>query len=218
MTEWLNDEEFEQWFKINGWDQPYRPWFELEPRQLVEILLDKIDFLDIIEECGVEYWECSAGEFTHRMRCPLPIHDFGGERTASFYIDRKKNNFYCFGCNSHGNVIDFVILIKPTIFHEALKFLCGFTDITDEDLDDDARLPRVRKKDPEDMVETHVFRAGVLIRDYLNKIKDSDEYEKKKARIDSKQFPKLDSFLDKDDAPAAKAHYEKLVELLKDKV
>lgn len=34
---------------------------------------------------------------------------FHNEKTSSFFIYTKNNTFHCFGCGSHGDVIDFII-------------------------------------------------------------------------------------------------------------
>lgn len=181
------------------WAEIEAPWLEID--QYADILLDKIDFLDILDECGVEYWDCRSGEFTHRMKCPLPIHDFGGERTASMFLDTDKNKFYCFGCNSGGSVIDFISLYQGLAYYEAIEFLTKFVDISASDA---LNLPKRRRKDPEDMVETHVFRASVMLRDYLVSFKGTDKYNKMQIWTD-KQFIKLDSYLNRGDEMCQKA-------------
>lgn len=184
-----------------------------------EMLLDKIDFIDILDEYNLEYWECPAGDFTHRMKCPLPSHDFGGERTASMFIDSKKNTFYCFGCNTGGTVIEFVkgyCEDKDTAM--TLSYLAQFIELTGEDLEKFDGLPKRKAKTPEEMVETHVFRAGIIIRDHLESVKNKPEY-KRRCLWARKQFERLDEFLDAGDEACekAKAYAKKLPEYLRGK-
>src|SRR5690606_18686285 len=42
----------------------------------------------------------------HMLRCPLPGHD---DENASFAVFAD-DHFYCFGCQQHGDVLDFVAL------------------------------------------------------------------------------------------------------------
>ena len=52
-----------------------------------------------------------------RTICP-----FHSEKTPSFYIYRN-NSYYCFGCNAHGNAIDFLIKKHGYSFEHACKIL-----------------------------------------------------------------------------------------------
>lgn len=192
----------------------YDIWTESYP----QIILDKVSFLDILDERGVEYWNSPAGDFTHKARCPLPVHDFGGERTPSFYINENTNKFYCFGCNSRGNLIDFVKDLENKTFDKSLEYLSQFAELDGVDLEKFDGLPKRRKKSPEEMVETHVFRAGIIIRDYLISVKDTPEYPRKCSWA-NKQFKRLDAFLDAGDEACeeAKAYAEKLPRFLRGK-
>jgi hypothetical protein len=52
--------------------------------------------------------------------CPLPNHE---EKTPSFTIFTNTNRFWCFGCSTGGNSIDFVMLTKNKNFQETVKSL-----------------------------------------------------------------------------------------------
>ena len=58
----------------------------LEIDGLIDSVLDKTCILDILDTWGIEYSPCRTGEFSHRTKCPLTLHSFGDERTASFFI------------------------------------------------------------------------------------------------------------------------------------
>jgi hypothetical protein len=81
---------------IISWVKTDAPWIETEG--FTDMVVDKCSFLSILEHLKIECSECISGTFTHRMRCPLPIHAGGSERTASCYISETNNSFYCFGC------------------------------------------------------------------------------------------------------------------------
>jgi len=195
-----------EWAKIEA------PWADID--NFIDILIDKVDFLDILDECDLEYWECQ-GDSTHRMKCPLPVHDFGGERTASMFIDAESNKFYCFGCNSGGTVISFVELYYGIPFHESMKLLSKYINIEDCD---GSSLPKRKRKGTEDLVETHVFRSSVMIREHVSKFKNTKEYNKWDVWA-NKQFRKLDSYLDLGDdaSDTAKNYCAKLKKYLGEK-
>lgn len=201
------------WVEINA------PWFEID--EFVDILVDKVHILDILDKWNIEYADCQSGEFSHRLRCPLPAHLSGGERTASFFVSQTQNKFYCFGCNSGGSIIDFVSLYAGKPFYEVVRWLASYAGITNENLEENLKnLPKREKRDPEKLVSTYIFRTGIFIRDNLNKIKDKKEYTKRCEWADQK-FIKLDKYLDKlsdDEWEVAKAYHDKTIKYLKSKI
>lgn len=67
-----------------------------------------------------------AGRYTHLKRSGkefvglCPIHS---EKTPSFYVNREKQQFYCYGCAAGGDVIELVRLIQNTDVYTALEML-----------------------------------------------------------------------------------------------
>lgn len=50
---------------------------------------------------------------------------FHKEHTASFYIYRKQNRGWCFGCNKGGDAIDVAMLLHGTDFKQTVQLLAG---------------------------------------------------------------------------------------------
>lgn len=67
-----------------------------------------------LERKGRYYW----------CRCP-----FHGEKTASLCINDVDNFFYCYGCHTGGNVIEFVKRIESIEFMDAVKLLASWANI-----------------------------------------------------------------------------------------
>lgn len=44
----------------------------------------------------------------NKITCPFKNHKGGREKTPSFQLFFHTNSFYCYGCTSHGNSVDFV--------------------------------------------------------------------------------------------------------------
>lgn len=67
-----------------------------------------------------QYWGC----------CP-----FHGEKTPSFHIETDKNFYYCFGCQAHGNIINFIMEMDKISYPEAISLLAkrGGIPVTYED-------------------------------------------------------------------------------------
>lgn len=51
---------------------------------------------------------------------PCPFH---ADKSPSFKVSSDKQVFYCFGCNEHGDVIDFIIKRHVVSFKDALSIL-----------------------------------------------------------------------------------------------
>lgn len=58
--------------------------------------------------------------------CCCPFHS---EKTPSFSVNPNRQFFYCFGCQEHGTVIDFVIKYKNETFPEAVEELARFAGL-----------------------------------------------------------------------------------------
>jgi hypothetical protein len=202
---------------VAKWTEIDMPWIESE--EFVDAVIDKISILDILDKWGVEYELCNSGSFTHRMKCPLPIHLQGGERTASMFISEESNTFHCFGCSSGGNIANLISLYEGRPFHESLRCmgkLAGITTVDDEQL---LNTPKKEKKDPEKTRKSVVFRTGVLIRDFVEISKGKREYNKWCKWANDKFF-KLDGYLDRledEDWEIAKSYHDSILNFIKSK-
>jgi DNA primase len=77
--------------------------------------MNKPDILLTIEQAGFapnrkgkSFW----------LSCP-----FHEEKTPSLKINPDKQTYYCFGCRSHGSVIDFIMELHGLSFKDACKYL-----------------------------------------------------------------------------------------------
>ena len=77
--------------------------FNAEPRETIAELKVRADILDIIQRYatlkrrGQDWWgQC-------------PIH---ADRTPSFQVSPGHQNFRCWGCGAHGDVIDFLAAVE----------------------------------------------------------------------------------------------------------
>ena len=191
------------------WSEINDPWLEHET--FPELIGEKVNILDILDKLNIEYINSHSGEFSHRLRCPLPSHSEGNERTASMFICAEKNSFYCFGCNSGGNVINFTMRMLGLPYYEALKWLAETAGISDISEISDTIVKRERR-DPEKTVVFQAFRIGIIIREHLTSKKESVDYNKWKVWAD-KRFKKIDIFMDTvsdDDWEVVNKYYVKI--------
>lgn len=76
-----------------------------------------------LRERGVELYPYQKGILM--ARCPLPDHD---DRTPSFAVYTEQGQFYCFGCQAHGDVIALVMELEQLDFPGACKRLGGILE------------------------------------------------------------------------------------------
>lgn len=90
------------------------------PREFIELLLAKIDLVDLINTQIPLRKKSGSNYFA---RCP-----FHNEKSASFSVSQPKQFYHCFGCGAHGNAIDFLMNHERLTFPEAIESLartCG---------------------------------------------------------------------------------------------
>lgn len=88
-----------------------------------EDIVRQVKILDICDEFGIDVEPVSSGNFNWRCTCPSKKHKGGNERTPSLYIDSVNNNYYCYGCQSSYNCLDFYMICADVNFSEALTEL-----------------------------------------------------------------------------------------------
>lgn len=86
-------------------------------------IINQVNIVDIAEEFEIDLESISSGNFNWRCKCPAKDHKGGLERTPSLYIDSINNNYYCYGCQSSFNCLDFYMICADVSFSEALSIL-----------------------------------------------------------------------------------------------
>jgi len=98
--------------------------------ELVNIVDYVQQYTDLKEENG-ELWGI----------CPL--HN---ENTASFCVNEEKQTYYCFGCNSGGNLISFIMEYDDCTCAEAIQKIKKFYNITDEEYKEIPNIVKILRK------------------------------------------------------------------------
>ncbi len=81
----------------------------------VEDIKARLDVVDVIGE----YLQLKpAGSGSFKANCP-----FHQEKTPSFFVNRPRQSWHCFGCNIGGDMISFVEKVEGMEFMEALELL-----------------------------------------------------------------------------------------------
>ncbi|WP_343192400.1 DNA primase [Buchnera aphidicola (Formosaphis micheliae)] len=84
------------------------------PQHLISELLEKTDIINFISS------RISVKKKGKNYYALCPFHQ---EKTPSFIVNQKKQFYYCFGCNAHGNVIDFLMNYEHLNFVESIETL-----------------------------------------------------------------------------------------------
>lgn len=102
----------------------------------VQDIKSRLDIVDIIQE----YLPLKpAGTGSFKGLCP-----FHGENTPSFFGNRPRQSWHCFGCDQGGDVIDFVMRMEGMEFRDALEHLAQKAGVTLSSRPAGDRSPRRR--------------------------------------------------------------------------
>ena len=113
------------------------------PRETIDEIQSRSDIVEVISECGIAL-RPAGRDF--KALCP-----FHTEKTPSFTVSVQKQIFYCFGCQTGGNVISFVQKHEGKSFIETLEWLAGRLNITLPNQDAGASVNRKRFATLEDL-------------------------------------------------------------------
>ncbi|AAO26792.1 DNA primase [Buchnera aphidicola str. Bp (Baizongia pistaciae)] len=93
----------------------------LIPKEFINELIFKTNIIDIINT-RLPLKKVGKNYNTH---CP-----FHQEKTPSFTVNFEKQFYFCFGCNTHGNIIDFLMNYEQLTFVESIKELAKIHGLT----------------------------------------------------------------------------------------
>lgn len=87
------------------------------PLSFQEVLRTLKERIDIVEVISQYVPLRRAGQ---KYRGPCPFHQ---DKDPSFYVFPGRNNFHCFGCGKHGDVLDFLCLVEGLSLEEVVRDL-----------------------------------------------------------------------------------------------
>jgi DNA primase len=107
------------------------------PRETIDEIRTRTNIVEVVSECGVALRPAGRD---YKGLCPF--HD---EKTPSFTVSVQKQIFYCFGCQTGGNVISFVQKHEGKSFVETMEWLAGRLNISlpSQDVRETANRKRV---------------------------------------------------------------------------
>lgn len=112
--------------------------------------------LDVADIVG-EYLQLKpAGSGSFKALCP-----FHQEKTPSFYVNRPRQSWHCFGCDQGGDIISFVERMEGMEFPEALTLLAEKAGVTLPKFDAQKSSDRKRLHEVNDLA-ARFFRSMLL--------------------------------------------------------
>jgi DNA primase len=90
-------------------------------QEIIDEVRERNDIVEVISE---------RVKLTRRGSNYFGLCPFHNEKTPSFSVSPDKQIFYCFGCQSGGNVITFIMKYENYSFTEALQYLAERVGIT----------------------------------------------------------------------------------------
>lgn len=117
--------EFSEYFVIQKWLGYWlNLWYKISPQSLPQrtIPRNSLDEWAIQQARSTPIEKFYEGRLRHSGSRLVGLCPFHEERTPSFFIF-PDNHFHCYGCQVHGDVIDFVMKTKEISFIEAVRYL-----------------------------------------------------------------------------------------------
>ncbi|HHW15634.1 MAG TPA: DNA primase [Firmicutes bacterium] len=113
-------------------------------------VIDRVREANDLVEVVSGYVQLKRAGRTYKGLCP-----FHSEKTPSFTVSREKQLFYCFGCQTGGNVFHFIMKIENLDFPGALRFLAERAGIPlpEREFDPAAKARQERRARLETVVE-----------------------------------------------------------------
>lgn len=123
------------------------------PMDAVEDIKSRLDVVDTV----AEYLQLkTAGSGSFKACCP-----FHQEKTPSFFVNRPRQSWHCFGCDQGGDIISFVQKMEGMDFPEALEFLANKAGVTLPTFTEAHTSERKRLIEVNDLASRY-FRAQLL--------------------------------------------------------
>jgi len=137
-----------------------------------QVIKNRLDIVDIVGE----YLQLKpAGSGSFKACCP-----FHQEKTPSFYVNRPRQSWHCFGCDQGGDLIAFVQRMEGMDFPETIQLLADKAGIQLPAFDAKAGSERKRIHELNDLA-ARFFRAQLLKSPQAEKAR---EYVKKRGLDD----------------------------------
>lgn len=134
-------EEFENYLKLANWYDAVNRQLDAAKKsqrkklnifefsyELMDAIKDRVTLVDMIDELKIRKKRSGGNRYV--IICPF--HD---EKTPSCMVYAEEDKFHCFGCQAHGDSIDFYQLYNDIEFDEALARLCDRLQIQVMDAD-----------------------------------------------------------------------------------
>ena len=90
-------------------------------QELIQRIKDRVKVSDILSR---QVKLIPAGHMRYKALCP-----FHNEKTPSFIISDDKQNYHCFGCGAHGDIISFLTEKENYNFADAMQELAQIAGV-----------------------------------------------------------------------------------------
>ncbi len=141
----------------------------LYTREEIDRIRTSVDLVTVVQSCGTITLESKGSSLT--ALCP-----FHEDHHPSFFIYPDSQRWICYGCNSRGDVIDFVRGYYHFGFHQALSFLHNRVEPTSKSITLRHVSHDFMQTDPSDL-DCGLFKLYRLSQDLVtNRLIELDEH------------------------------------------
>lgn len=144
--------------------------------------------------------QISSATWTHKCTCPF--HKNGHERTPSLHISDSEKTFFCYGCSAHGDVFDFIGMIRGSPGDTVAAKYKEHKNISIDHIESGPSQPRINVQDIN-------LQMSIAMREYISSISDAKAREEEIAWSDGifKRIDERFSKLTDDDGDQARNFY-----------
>jgi len=142
---------------------------------IIELIREKLDIIDVVSEYVPSLKRAGRN---YKANCP-----FHNEKTPSFTVNPEKKIFYCFGCNSGGDIFKFVMDIEGLSFPEAARKLAAKAGVEYGD-------ERAHKISPEDRERLDLKKIMKAASEFYQKALFSPSGEKARLYLGERRLNK----------------------------
>jgi len=137
-------------------------------REFIDQLLDAAEIVRVISD----YVPLKQAGARHVGLCP-----FHEEKTPSFTVSSEKRMFYCFGCQTGGDLIKFITLYENLDFPEAVEALAQRTGIP---------LPEISEKPPGTDIRKRILEINTAAESFFRQNLRCDQGRNCRAYLDGR--------------------------------
>ncbi len=181
-------------------------------------ILSKNKITDYLQNKGINHLFFDGEKY--RYRCPLPGHKT--DKTPSFFVYDKpgRQDYFCFGCKSSGNFINFIsafecIPIKEAILQASKGIEVDINSVITSII---YEINNPSQESIDEQKKDEIISLNLFISSYLNNFIKKSNFEAKEVELVDKIYSLLDDLILKEDLNGIKELSKKVCQRIEKRI